>query len=71
MHKCFCIHAEESAILEAGIHNIRDSTVYTTLFPCMWCTKLLISAVIIFIKKIKRVVFSESYDNNVTEKYFT
>jgi dCMP deaminase len=45
LHKCFCIHAEESAILEAGILNIKDSTIYTTLFPCMWCTKLLISAV--------------------------
>jgi len=33
--------------MEAGIHNVKGATIYTTLFPCMWCTKILISAVIL------------------------
>jgi hypothetical protein len=36
----------------------------------MWCTKLLISAVYFNIKKISKVVYCESYDENITEKYF-
>lgn len=45
LHKCFCLHAEESAVLECGIHDSKDAALYCTLFPCLWCTKIIIHAV--------------------------
>ena len=45
LEKCMCIHAEESALLEIGIKAAKRSTVYTTLFPCFFCAKLLAHSV--------------------------
>jgi dCMP deaminase len=37
----FVVHAERNAILNApgGVTSLRDSTLYTTLFPCSECAK--------------------------------
>jgi len=57
LDKCICIHAEENTILECGkcfyvfclngkgVHKAKGATIYTTLAPCRWCTKVLIQAV--------------------------
>src|SRR3990167_28837 len=52
-----CTHAEISAIIDAaklGV-SVRNSTLYTTTFPCHLCAKDIINA------GIKRVVYLEAY----------
>lgn len=39
----YVVHAEANAILNSS-GNIKDSTVYVTLFPCNECAKLLIQS---------------------------
>ena len=34
LDKCMCLHAEESAVIEAGRPRTIGSTIYTTSFPC-------------------------------------
>lgn len=45
LEKCFCFHAEENAILEVGNNQAKGLAIYTTLFPCYQCSKILIAAV--------------------------
>ena len=42
LEDCHCIHAEEGCILEAGIAKARGGSLYTTIFPCVWCSKALV-----------------------------
>lgn len=42
LDKCKCLHAEESACIEAGRPRTLDGTIYTTSFPCLLCTKIII-----------------------------
>ena len=57
LHKCICIHAEESAILETKLNLLLGATIYTTLFPCSFCAKIIKHT------KIKRVVYDEEFDD--------
>ena len=43
---CRAIHAEQNAIIQAGLHgvNIENSTIYCTHPPCILCAKMLINA---------------------------
>lgn len=52
------VHAEMNAIIFAWKNDvdIYDSTIYSTTFPCMNCTKLIITS------KIKRLVYQNPYD---------
>jgi dCMP deaminase len=34
LDKCLCLHAEESAVMEAGRNQTMGSTLYTTSYPC-------------------------------------
>jgi len=47
----YVCHAELNAILNCGTSDLRDTTVFVTLFPCENCTKAIIQ------KGIKEVVF--------------
>lgn len=48
----YVCHAEMNAILNSNhILNLKDTTIYTTLFPCNECTKLIIQS------GIKKVVY--------------
>ena len=47
----FVCHAELNAVLNKHQHVVNDCTIYTTLFPCHGCAKLLIQA------GISRVVY--------------
>lgn len=47
LEKCFCFHAEENAILLVGTKKSQGSTLYTTLFPCYQCSKIIIAAGIV------------------------
>ena len=57
LDECLCSHGEENAIVQAAYHGIsvRGGSVYTTLCPCLYCTKLIINA------GIAEVVYDAAY----------
>ena len=56
LDKCHCLHAEESAILEIGAGMANGATLYSTLFPCLGCAKILIQC------NILRIVYVEDFN---------
>ncbi|BFF98325.1 probable deoxycytidylate deaminase [Drosophila madeirensis] len=42
--KLYVVHAEANAILNSNGASLVDTTLYTTLFPCNECTKLIIQS---------------------------
>ena len=57
LEQCLCLHAEESAIIEAGRDQCMGATIYTTCSPCHLCTKKIIQAGII------RIVYNTAYNS--------
>ncbi|MGH9466398.1 MAG: deaminase [Terriglobales bacterium] len=57
LDECVCSHGEENAIVQAAYHGIaiKDAVLYTTLSPCLQCTKMIINA------GIREVVFNAQY----------
>lgn len=57
-HLCRGAHAGENAIAQAAYHGVstKNSVIYTTHFPCMSCTKLLINA------GVKKIFYAREYD---------
>jgi dCMP deaminase len=55
--ECICAHAEENAIVQAAYHGISlaGGTLYSTLSPCLMCTKMIINA------GIAEVVYETEY----------
>jgi dCMP deaminase len=64
LDECLCSHGEENAITQAAYHgvSVRDATIYTTFFPCLFCTKLIINA------GLAEVVYNASYALDETAK---
>ena len=64
LDKCFCVHGEENAIIQAAYHgmNIRGSTIYTIYSPCIFCTKSIING------GVTRVVYNEGYTKDEDSK---
>ena len=54
---CRAIHAEQNAIIQAGLHGIRisEGVMYCTHTPCMICAKMIVNA------NIKEVVSYHDY----------
>ena len=54
---CLCSHAEENAITQAAYHgvSVRGATLYTTLCPCLMCTKMIINS------GVAEVVYNADY----------
>ncbi len=54
---CRAIHAEQNAIIQAGLHGIdvSGSVIYCTHSPCILCAKMIVNA------KIKKFVTSSEY----------
>lgn len=54
------IHAELNAIIKASKigSNIKNSTMYLTLSPCIECSKLIVQS------GIKKVIYLEEYNDN-------
>lgn len=50
------LHAEQNAILFAERDQLKDSTIYCTVSPCISCSKVII------VSGITRVVYSTLYD---------
>lgn len=61
---CRAIHAEQNAIIQAGLHgvNIKDATIYCTHPPCILCAKMLANA------QIRRFVTSGDYPDEEAKK---
>jgi dCMP deaminase len=57
LDECLCSHGEENSITQAAYHgvSVRGATLYTTLCPCLICTKMIINA------GIGEVVYNADY----------
>jgi dCMP deaminase len=49
LDECLCSHGEENAITQVAYHgvSVKDATIYTTLSPCLICTKMIINVGIV------------------------
>ena len=58
---CRAVHAEQNALVQAAKHGvaIAGADLYTTLQPCVQCTKMIINA------GIRRVVYTHSYPDQL------
>jgi len=63
---CRAVHAEQNAITQAAYFGIsvKDSTIYSTTYPCSMCAKILINA------GVREVVYSEGYEDEMSKKLF-
>lgn len=63
---CRAIHAEQNAIIQAGLHgvDISDSTIYCTHSPCILCAKMIVNA------RIKKFITSGNYADKAFKKLF-
>jgi dCMP deaminase len=61
---CRGTHAEQNAIIQAASFgvSIKGATLYSTHFPCVLCTKMLINA------GVKRVVYLEGYPDELANE---
>lgn len=62
---CIAIHAEQNAIIQAGVHgiNIDGSTIYCTHTPCSICARMIINA------GLKEVVSYQDYSDQGARNY--
>lgn len=58
---CRAVHAEQNALIQAAKHgvSIDGADIYTTVQPCVLCTKLIINA------GIKRVIYTIPYPDSL------
>jgi dCMP deaminase len=61
---CRGTHGEQNAIIQAATFgvSIRGATLYSTHFPCVLCTKLLINA------GVERIVYLSGYPDNLAQQ---
>jgi dCMP deaminase len=54
---CRGVHAEQNAVIQAAYFgvSIKDAAMYTTNFPCVLCSKIIVNA------GIKEVVYKDQY----------
>lgn len=57
---CFCLHAEESAFLEAKGTDCEGGSLYVTLSPCRLCARKILQM------RIKKVFYLDSYAEDQT-----
>ena len=62
---CFCIHAEENAVIEGGRDLIDGGTAYLNAYPCLMDAKKLVQAGII------RIVFDRDIEMPGTRDFFS
>jgi len=60
---CRGVHAEQNAVIQAAYFgvSVKDSTIYTTAFPCVLCAKILVNAGII------EVVYKDNYVDDLSK----
>lgn len=59
---CRGLHAEQNAIIQAALHgiSIKGASIYTTTFPCIICSKMLINA------GIEEIVYEDGYPDELS-----
>jgi dCMP deaminase len=57
--RCFALHAEQNALLQAGDRLRFAETMYCTTLPCFTCAKLICNT------SIKRVIYQEDYKDQM------
>lgn len=62
---CRGLHAEQNALVQAALHGVgvRGSILYTTLEPCITCTKMLVNA------RIREVIYLEEYPDQLAREF--
>ena len=62
LDECLCSHGEENALTQAAYHGVslRGATLYSTLSPCLQCTKMIINAGLV------EVVYNADYPLGAT-----
>lgn len=61
LDRCLCVHAEANAIMHCailGISTTRGSTLYSTVCPCLECTKMAVTI------GVKRIVYTDEYSES-------
>jgi dCMP deaminase len=64
LDQCFCLHAEENAVLEVGRHRCKDAILFTSVYPCLLCAKIIIEA------GITKVYYDKEYNSNGSKIIF-
>lgn len=61
---CRGVHAEQNAVIQAAYFgvSVKDSSIYTTTYPCSMCAKLIINAGII------EIVYFEGYPDDLSKE---
>jgi dCMP deaminase len=61
---CRAIHAEQNAIIQAATFGVpmAGAAIYTTHFPCVLCSKMIINA------GIKKIVYSQGYPDRMSQE---
>lgn len=64
---CRALHGEQNAVIQAAKYgiSIEGATIYTTTYPCVICTKILISS------GIRKIVFNEGYPDELSAKFLS
>lgn len=66
LDKCYAVHAEQRAILDAianeKFNELKGSTLYVTTFPCVTCMKLLIEV------GVTTIVYHTEYNSEMAKK---
>lgn len=62
---CRALHAEQNAVIQGAKYgiSIEGATIYTTTYPCVICSKILIAS------GIKRIVYSGGYPDQLSGKF--
>lgn len=55
LDSCYCLHAEENALMEAGRDRAQGGTMYCNTCPCLGCAKKIVQM------GITQVVYSKGY----------
>ncbi len=61
---CRGVHAEQNAIIQSAVFgvSVEGGTLYTTTFPCVLCSKLVINAGLV------EIVYDEGYADDLSEE---
>ena len=60
----YVCHAEMNAIINNNSRDLRGTTMYVTLFPCVNCIKLAIQS------GIKKIIYKDTYDSKDNSMYY-
>jgi dCMP deaminase len=60
---CRGVHAEQNAVIQAAYFgvSIKDASIYTTNFPCVLCTKILLNA------GISEIIYRDEYEDELSK----